>query len=63
MSAERPRISVIIPHLNQPEFLDVCLKTLDAQSLGRDQFEVIVVDNGSSRCPMTLLRSIRARDC
>ena len=40
-------ISVIIPHLNQPDGLEACLCSLDAQSLDRDQFEVIVVDNGS----------------
>lgn len=44
-------ISVIIPHLNQPDGLEACLRSLDAQSLGRDQFEVIVVDNGSLTLP------------
>lgn len=44
-------ISVIIPHLNQPEGLEACLCSLDAQSLDRDLFEVIVVDNGSAVAP------------
>jgi glycosyltransferase involved in cell wall biosynthesis len=44
-------ISVIIPHLNQPEGLEACLRSLDAQSLHRDLFEVIVVDNGSAVAP------------
>jgi glycosyltransferase involved in cell wall biosynthesis len=44
-------ISVIIPHLNQPQGLEACLRSLDAQSLHRDLFEVIVVDNGSAVAP------------
>ncbi len=61
-------ISVIIPHLNQPEGLEACLCSLDAQSLSRDQFEVVVVDNGSATPPaevvarhsnVRLLREIR----
>lgn len=44
-------ISVIIPHLNQPRELDTCLASLEAQSLHRDLFEIIVVDNGSAILP------------
>lgn len=44
-------ISVIIPHLNQPRELDTCLASLEAQSLHRDLFEIIVVDNGSASLP------------
>lgn len=40
-----PQISVIIPHLNQPEVLAGLLKALAAQTF-RD-FEIIVADNGS----------------
>lgn len=47
----RPLISVIIPHLNQPEMLDACLASLGAQSLERKTFEVLVVDNGSTVPP------------
>lgn len=47
----RPLISVIVPHLNQPEMLDACLTSLGAQSLDRDAFEVLVVDNGSIVLP------------
>ena len=49
--ARRPLISVVIPHLNQPEALEACLSSLDAQSLARCFFEVIVVDNGSVSNP------------
>ena len=41
-------ISIIIPHLNQPTALEVCLGSLERQTLERSEFEVIVVDNGSS---------------
>jgi glycosyltransferase involved in cell wall biosynthesis len=44
-------ISVIIPHLNQPDGLEACLCSLDAQSLDAALFEVIVVDNGSPVSP------------
>jgi glycosyltransferase involved in cell wall biosynthesis len=46
-----PLISVVIPHLNQPEALKACLRSLDAQSLARNFFEIIVVDNGSVSNP------------
>lgn len=51
MKLNRPLISVIIPHLNQPDGLDACLASLDAQNLARDLFEIIVVDNGSVSPP------------
>ena len=43
-------ISVIIPHLNQPEQLARCLASLRAQKDAPD-FEIIVVDNGSAVQP------------
>lgn len=48
-------LSVIIPHLNQPDALDACLRSLDAQTLGRDAFEIIVVDNGSPTPPVDVI--------
>jgi len=51
MTSEEPLISVVIPHLNQPEALEACLGSLDAQSLARNFFEIIVVDNGSVSMP------------
>lgn len=40
--------SVIIPTRNRPERLDRCLAALDGQTIPRDEFEVIVVDDGSA---------------
>lgn len=41
------RVSVIIPHLNTPQVLARCLRSVVAQSLDHGRFEVIVADNGS----------------
>ncbi|WP_439149187.1 glycosyltransferase family 2 protein [Sulfitobacter sp.] len=46
------RISVVIPHLNQPDQLRRCLASLRAGRRPPD--EVIVVDNGSVRLPETV---------
>jgi GT2 family glycosyltransferase len=48
-------ISVIIPHLNQPDGLEACLCSIDGQSLSHDLFEVIVVDNGSETSPAEIV--------
>ncbi|MCK1424849.1 glycosyltransferase [Bradyrhizobium sp. 182] len=48
-------ISVIVPHLNQPGALKTCLASLEAQSIPRDSFEIIVVDNGSATLPTGVL--------
>jgi glycosyltransferase involved in cell wall biosynthesis len=50
-----PLISVIVPHLNQPKQLESCLCSLDTQSLARDSFEIIVVDNGSAANPEDII--------
>jgi glycosyltransferase involved in cell wall biosynthesis len=52
---ELPQISVIIPHLNQPEHLRRCLASLAAQNYPRERFEVIAVDNGSAEPPTAAL--------
>ncbi|MBK0398733.1 glycosyltransferase family 2 protein [Limibaculum sp. M0105] len=41
-------ISVIVPVWNDPERLRLCLEALGTQTLGREKFEVIVVDNAST---------------
>jgi GT2 family glycosyltransferase len=55
MTSKGPLISVVIPHLNQPEALEACLSSLDAQSLARCFFEIIVVDNGSVPIPKDIV--------
>jgi len=55
MQETGPVLSVVIPHLNQPDELEACLASLDAQSLDRALFEVVVVDNGSRSLPNAVI--------
>jgi glycosyltransferase involved in cell wall biosynthesis len=41
-------ITVIIPTRNRADLLGSALESLDSQTLSKDEFEVIVVDNGST---------------
>jgi glycosyltransferase involved in cell wall biosynthesis len=47
----RPRVSIIIPHLNTPDLLVRALQSVASQHLDHGWFEIIVVDNGS-RLPL-----------
>jgi glycosyltransferase involved in cell wall biosynthesis len=44
---ESPEISVVIPVLDDIPRLRLCLQALEQQTVDRDRFEVLVVDNGS----------------
>lgn len=57
--AKHPRISVVIPHLNQPGFLDRCLASVAAGSRKPD--ELIVVDNGSHVLPQSICDTYGAK--
>ncbi|HEX6362166.1 MAG TPA: glycosyltransferase, partial [Albitalea sp.] len=41
-----PRISVVIPTCRRPELLARCLAAVLTQSIARDAYEVVVVDDG-----------------
>lgn len=43
-----PEFSIVIPTDQRPALLLKCLDTLGQQHLPRDQFEIIVVDDGNS---------------
>lgn len=43
-----PRVSVIVPVWNDADRLRRCVEALNAQTLPADDFEIIVVDNGST---------------
>ena len=43
-----PLISVIVPTFNRPVELRHCLDGFSRQTAGRDQFEVVIVDDGST---------------
>lgn len=51
MTDDAPRISVIVPHLNDAAALGTCLAALAAQRGDGVPFEAIVVDNGSRALP------------
>jgi glycosyltransferase involved in cell wall biosynthesis len=53
----RPLISVVVPHLNQPDALAACLSSLQDQALDYSLYEVIVVDNGSTHPPHDIVAS------
>lgn len=48
MLTEDKVISVVVPHLDNHDQLARCVSALDAQSLDRESYEVIIVDNGSA---------------
>lgn len=43
-----PLISVVVPFYNVERFLSQCIESLLAQSLPREQYEIILVDNAST---------------
>jgi glycosyltransferase involved in cell wall biosynthesis len=55
MNEHKPLLSVVIPHLNQPEALANCLASLQDQTIDQSLFEVIVVDNGSASLPHAVI--------
>ena len=62
MNEPRPNnrlITVIVPHFNDLVRLDQCLASLEKQTLGRDNYEVIVVDN-NSLCGVEQVREVVA---
>jgi glycosyltransferase involved in cell wall biosynthesis len=52
-----PAISVIVPHLNQPEALRRCLASLTDQNFDIDRVEIVVVDNGSTGLPVRICKA------
>ena len=48
VTSDRPQISVVIPTHQRAPLLERSLESLTAQTLARSQFEVVVVDDGSS---------------
>ncbi|MFN5220683.1 MAG: glycosyltransferase family 2 protein [Cyanobacteriota bacterium] len=39
-----PRVSVVVMSFNRPQALERCLASLAAQTLAKEQFEVVLVD-------------------
>ena len=55
MTVSPPRYSVVIPTFRRAGALERCLDALAAQNIGRDRFEVIVVDDGSEVPPRAVV--------
>jgi len=55
-----PRISVVVPTYRRPELLLRCLLGLMEQTVGREAFEIIVVDDGHDAWPRTLVLALGA---
>ena len=52
-----PKLSVIVPTYNRAKRLPYCLAALEDQSLGKDLYEVIVVNNNSTDNTEDVIRS------
>lgn len=48
VSDATPRVSVVVPVFNGAGFIAGCLAALDAQTLPPDDYEVVVIDDGST---------------
>ncbi|MGH9537516.1 MAG: glycosyltransferase family 2 protein [Terriglobales bacterium] len=57
---DEPLFSVIVPTYNRLPILKKCLAALQAQTLAANDFEVIVIDDGSSDGTEEMLRNYRA---
>jgi len=55
VSNEKPLVSVVIPNLNGRDMLACCLRSLERQTF--KDFEVIIVDNGSTDGSVEMVRS------
>ncbi|HUQ84983.1 MAG TPA: glycosyltransferase [Candidatus Limnocylindrales bacterium] len=55
-----PKISIVIPALNEEERLPRCLDSLLNQSFDKKQFEIIVVDGGSADKTVEIARKMGA---
>lgn len=54
-------VSVIIPTRNRPEKVRACLHALTAQTFSREQFEILVVDDGSEPSVRPVIESFAGR--
>ncbi|MFM7028918.1 MAG: glycosyltransferase [Chakrabartia sp.] len=55
MISPRPRVSVIIPHLNQQQAAARCLASIKAQRYPAERVDIILADNGSAQ-PLDAIR-------
>ncbi|HJS57065.1 MAG TPA: glycosyltransferase, partial [Vicinamibacteria bacterium] len=58
-----PRLSVVIPSYDGRPMLAACLQSLRSQTLAREAFEIVVVDNGSADDTAAWLRAAHPDVC
>lgn len=56
-----PVISVVVPTLNEAQHINACLEALQQQSIGRESYEIVVVDNGSTDGTRELVKRFATR--
>ncbi|WKN40709.1 glycosyltransferase [Tunicatimonas pelagia] len=57
--SQYPKVSVIVPTLNAPEATRQCLTALVQQTYPHNQYEIIVVDNGSSEATIKVIEQFK----
>jgi len=60
-TAPAPEITVVVPTYRRPELLARVVAAMEKQTLDRDHFEVVVVDNGSGDDTGAVLADLAAR--
>src|SRR5262245_40159482 len=58
MSNQAPELSVVIPTYGKAEKLALVMRALEGQSIGRERFEVVGIDDGSPDDTPERLRSL-----
>lgn len=48
MSTKTPQVSIVVPTFNQERYIGRCLRSLLSQNFPREDFEIIVIDDGST---------------
>jgi len=61
MKKQKPLISVIIPALNSERTIKQCIKSLIQQSLKKKEYEIIIIDNGSTDKTLGILDNYKKK--
>ncbi|HID99277.1 MAG TPA: glycosyltransferase family 2 protein, partial [Thiotrichaceae bacterium] len=56
-----PIVTVVIPVLNEEQFVKPCLDSLISQDIGRDNLEILVVDGGSTDRTKEIVKKLQQR--
>lgn len=58
---KKPQLSIIIPTFNRAKELNLCLQALETQTLDKKEFEIIVVNDGSTDITSDVLKQWKKR--